>query len=337
MSESEITKDLMKKEESEVATIETESQRAVAEVQAAMILARRFPRDEKAAYDKIMTACERPSLAEKALYEYSKGGTGITGPSIRLAEAIAQIWGNINFGVRELSQRNGESTVESYAWDIESNTRQVKQFQVPHIRYSKAKGNTRLTDPRDIYEAVANQGARRLRACILGIIPGDIVEAAVEKCEETMKAKADTSPAAQKKLVEVFAEFGVTKEMIEEKIQRHIDAITPGNIVSLRKIYNSMKDGMSSPIDWFKGAKPEGPNYGVEEADQAELNELFDALGMNQAQREMELGKCKGDKDLITALKASLSAKIKEKAVPKSDKPHGGDLLGEAEEHKKKK
>ena len=231
-----------------------ETQRAVAEVQAAMILARQFPRDEQECLDKMLVAFQRQKLAEQALYSYSRGGTEITGPSIRAAEAIAQNWKNLQFGIRELSQQNGESTVEAFCWDVETNVRQVKVFQVPHVR-SKKTGNVKLTDTRDIYELVANQGARRLRACILGVIPGDIVEAIVDQTEETLKSKADTSPAALKKLVEAFSAYNVTQEMIEKKIQRRLEAITPAQIVNMRKIYNSLKDGMSAPWDWFEGVK----------------------------------------------------------------------------------
>lgn len=239
-----------------MATItDIEGQRAIAEVQAAVVMAKRFPRDQKRAYDKIMLACQRPSLAESAIYSYARGGTDITGPSIRLAEAIAQCWENLDYGIRELEQRNGESTVEAYAWDIESNTRQRKIFQVAHKRHTK-KGDYNLTDPRDIYETVANNGARRLRACILGLIPGDIVDAAVAQCEATLTAKADTSLEATKKLVETFKALGVTKEQIEKRIQRTLDAITPAQIVGMRKIYNSLKDGMSSAADWFESSAP---------------------------------------------------------------------------------
>jgi hypothetical protein len=231
---------------------EATAQREIAEVQAAMIIAKRFPRNQAKATDRIMVACQRPSLAEGALYTYAKGGTDITGPSIRLAEAIAQQWGNLQFGIRELEQRLGESTVEAYAWDLETNTRQTKTFQVKHIRRTRAKGNYALEDPRDIYEMVANQGARRLRACILGVIPGDVVEAAQNQCEATLKAKADISPEAVKKMVEVFEPYGVTQEMIEARIQRKLDSITPAQIISLRKVYNSLKDGMSKPGDWFE-------------------------------------------------------------------------------------
>lgn len=232
------------------ATADAGQQREIAEVQAAMVIAKRFPRDQIEAMDNILQACTRPSLAEGALYSYSRGGSEITGPSIRLAEVAAQAWGNVSFGIRELEQRNGESTVEAFAWDVQSNTRQVKVFQVKHERHTR-QGSKRLEDPRDVYELVANQGARRLRACILGVIPGDVIEAAVKQCEETMRASADTSPDGLKKLVAAFDAFGVSREQIEKRIQCRLEAIRPAQVVQLKKVYASLRDGMSSPADWF--------------------------------------------------------------------------------------
>ncbi len=228
----------------------SEEARAIQEVQASLVIAKRFQRNPIEAMDRILDACTRPTLAEGAMYRYVRGGTEITGPSIRLAEAIAQAWGNISFGMRELSNENGQSLVEAFAWDLETNTRQVKVFTVKHRRHTK-KGGYDLTDPRDIYEMVANQGARRLRACILGIIPGDVIEAAIRQCEETLQANIDTSPEAIKRMVDAFGEFGVTRKMIEARIQCRVEAIRPAQMMTMRKIYNSLKDGMSSPEDWF--------------------------------------------------------------------------------------
>lgn len=166
--------------------------------------------------------------------------------------------------------------METFAWDVETNVRQVKVFQVPHVR-SKRSGNVKLTDPRDIYELVANQGARRLRACILGVIPGDIIEAVVEQTDTTLKATADTSPAALKKLAEAFAGFGVTQEMIEKKIQRRLETITPAQIVNLRKVYNSLKDGMSKSSDWFEDIKDSGEFVSKAQAAVAKINEAAQA------------------------------------------------------------
>lgn len=236
------------------ATVNSDQQRAVAEVQAAMMIARANPRDPIAAMDRILNACTRPGLAESAVYTYARGGSDISGPSIRLAETLAQQWGNFQFGIRELEQRNGESTVQAFAWDVETNTRREVTFQVQHLRFTRS-GSKRLDDPRDIYEMVANQGARRLRACILAIIPGDVTEAAVAQCEATMSTKADTGPEAMHKMITAFEAFGVTREQIEKRIQRRIDSIQPAQVVSLKKVYASLRDGMSAPGDWFELAE----------------------------------------------------------------------------------
>ena len=234
--------------------------REMAETIASVRMAKAFPRDVMAARDRILNSCTRPKLALGACYTYNRGGTDVTGPSIRLAEMLAQNWGNINFGIRELEQRNGESTCEAFAWDMESNSRQVKVFQVPHIRHTK-KGDYRLTDPRDIYELIANNGARRLRACILGIIPGDIVEEAVEACDTTLSTKFEVTPERIKKMLEVFGGYGIAKEQLEARVQCHIDAIKPAQLANLGKILNSIKDGMSKPEDWFQQEKkPEEPS-----------------------------------------------------------------------------
>ena len=177
--------------------------REAQQVQVAMLAAKRFPRDERAALDRILNSCSRESLAAVSQYQFARGGTDISGPSIRLAEAIAQHWGNMECGWREIERRKdsdgvGVSVIEAYAWDMESNFREPRSFTVRHWR-DKRGGGSPLTDERDIYELCANQAARRLRACILAVIPGDIVEEAMRQCDTTLSAKADTSPAAQKK------------------------------------------------------------------------------------------------------------------------------------------
>ena len=232
--------------------------RQAQEVQAAMVVAKRFPRDEIDSFNRIMTSCQRKSLAERAMYEYPRGGTKVTGPSIRLAEAMAQNWGNIDFGIIELEQSNGESQVMAYAWDLETNTRQTKIFNVPHVRGTK-KGNVTLTDPRDIYEMVANQGARRLRACILGVIPGDVIDAAVEQCKKTM-TEGNEKPLIDRirEGVKLFEEkFSVSQQMLEKYIGCKCEAFSENDMVRLNNVYRSLRDGMSKREDYFDISLPE--------------------------------------------------------------------------------
>lgn len=229
-----------------------EESRATAESQAGFVVAKRFPREQSLSLNRIVQSCQRKSLAEQAEYAFPRGGSMVTGPSIRLAEVLAQSWGNLLFGVRELQEIEGASLMMAYCYDLETNLRAERVFTVKHQR--KARGKIeRLTDPRDIYEMNFNQAARRLRACILQVIPGDVVELAVEACRATLEATdADASKENVAKMVKAFAELGVTEEMIQKRIGKKISAISPPEMVSLRKVFTSIRDGMSKVDQWFE-------------------------------------------------------------------------------------
>lgn len=229
------------------------STREAQEVQAAVFMAKQFPRNENESIARIMRACDRIGLATKAVYSYPKGGTNVTGPSVRLAEAMAQAWGNIQSGVVELEQRDGESTCMAYCWDIETNTRECKIFTVKH-QISTKKGMKVLTDPREIYELVANQGARRKRACILNIIPGDVTELAVERCNKTLQS-GNRRPLIDRlrEMVDFFqTRFSVPLSSIEKYFGYKLDAFTEQDGITLANIFNALKDGEAKREDYFQ-------------------------------------------------------------------------------------
>lgn len=226
--------------------------REAQEVQVAMIVAQQFPRDVIGAENRILTECQRKSLAEKAIYEFPRGGTTVTGPSIHLARAMARCWGNLDAGFKVLSSTPTESEVMAYCWDLETNYREVKMFTVPHIRQTK-KGQTVLTDPRDIYEMIANQAARRERSCILAVIPGDIVDEAVKACNTTIQngEKLPIQDRVRILLKEFQERYGVTPEMVEDFIGMKKEAFSNQSVLRLKNVYNSIKDNAASPEDYF--------------------------------------------------------------------------------------
>jgi hypothetical protein len=274
-----------------------EVNRAVAEVQASIMLAKQFPRNKMEAVDRILADCGRLSLAEAAMYSYTKGGTEVSGPSIRLAEAIAQNWGNLHFGWDELSRVNGQSEILAWAWDFETNVKRTTKFYVKHFRNTK-KGGYVITDEREIYEMCANQAARRMRACILNIIPGDVVEAAETQCEQTMVDSQTVSPDSIAKMVKAFEAFKVTKAQIEKFIQRNVEGMNGATMNRLRKIYNGLKEGMSKAEEFFEPemAETETTNATAETKKAAEpeisdwdamVDEML--LGVNGAKDTKEL------------------------------------------------
>lgn len=240
------------------ALAEAERSRAVQEIQAALIMAKRFPRDSNAAYTRIMKDCSRISLANIAVYRYPRGGQSISGPSIRLAEVMARAYGNLDFGVKEVERRKGSSTVMSYCRDMETNVIARKSFEVAHEIQLKSRQIKRLTDPRDIYELAANMGSRRLRACILHVIPGDIVDSALAQCRKTLAAGdgKETLEDRVRKMILAFTGLGVSQEMLEERLEHKAELTTGDELVDLISIFNAIKDGQSKRRDFFNF--PEG-------------------------------------------------------------------------------
>ena len=113
-------------------------------------------------------------------------------------------------------------------------------------------------DSRDIYEMVANQASRRIRACILAVIPRHVQEAVEKQIANTMQATFEITPEYLKKWLDAFKKYGVTKEQIEKRIQRSYDSITPAQMMGLVNIYNSLKDGIGTVSDFFEVAAPAG-------------------------------------------------------------------------------
>jgi hypothetical protein len=227
--------------------------RQTQEVQGAIFMAKKFPRDEYEAIEKIRRSCQRATLAEQAIYSYPRGGQNVSGPSVRLAESLAQNWGNIDYGIIELEQKDGKSEMMAYAWDLETNTRVTKIFGVEHKRDTR-NGSYALTDSRDIYEATANFGARRMRACILGVIPGDVVDMAVNECKETQKKSYGELPSQEKinKIEKLFKkDFGVTKEQIEKYAGRNMGDFGADECTDLWGVYTALKNGQAKVEDYF--------------------------------------------------------------------------------------
>ena len=233
-------------------TVRVEQTRAMTEVQGMMLLAKQFPRDEMQAFAKVLVACQRLEFAEKATYSYARGKETISGPSIRLAEELARCWGNIDFGIKELSQRDGESEMMAYAWDLETNTRSSQNFSVKHITDTK-NGPKKLTTQRDIYENNANNGGRRLRARILAILPPDLVNRAVAECRRTVATGGKDIPLIDRarNMVMAFSKIGVKQALLESRLGHPIEDITTDELADYKGILNSLKEGASVVSDWF--------------------------------------------------------------------------------------
>lgn len=248
--------------------VSVEQSRAIAEAQGQLILAKRFPRDLNAAYAELMEACKLPALASVAFYTLPRGKSSVTGPSIRLAEEIARVYGNFQYGHRELSRDDKKSEVEVYAWDMEKNNYSKRQITVMHVLDTR-EGPRKLRDQKDIDDKIANVASKQVRGRILALVPKWLSEAAIAACRETLAGKSEIPVAERvRKMTQAFAKFGVTTKHLESFLGHSLDTVDTDEIADLTGIFNAIKDG-AKIADYFSEVETEGNTATAEALTQA--------------------------------------------------------------------
>ncbi|QDH92845.1 hypothetical protein KNU62_gp60 [Gordonia phage Bakery] len=234
-----------------------EQSRAVAEVQAAVLVAQQNRRIKTVAVVEMRDSTAQRSVADKAFFRFPRGGETVSGPSIHLARELARCWGNIQFGVSELRRDDvkGESEMQAYAWDLETNARNVTSFIVPHTRDTK-RGVKKLTDMRDIYENNANSGARRLRECIFAVLPPWFIDEAVDRCNATLKDGGGV-PLAQRitNAIELYSGIAISRDQLEAKLGRSSNDWTEHDVAQLGVIWKSIDRGEVQKDEEFAPAR----------------------------------------------------------------------------------
>lgn len=229
---------------------QVEQSRAVAEVQAAVFVAQQFPRDMSRATAEMRDVCGRMSMADRAFYAVVNRGNG---PTVHLMRELARIQGNIDYGVRELHRDDaaGESEIQAYAWDIETNTRSTRTFIVPHARMAKGARKA-LTDLGDIYLNNQNIGARAVRECIATVLPNWLVAEAVDICHRTLE-HGEGVPL-DKRIADMVAGFrtiNVSVQQIESKLGRKRGQWGAGDVAQMGIVFRSIRNGEIKVEDEF--------------------------------------------------------------------------------------
>lgn len=260
-----------------------EQSRAQAEVHAAILVAQQCPRDMTAALDEMRQSCQQMALAERAFFRFPRGGATVSGPSVHLAKELARCWGNIQYGLTELSRddEHGQSEMMAFAWDVQKNSRASTAFVVPHKR-DKRNGPEKLVDMRDIYENNANAGARRVRECIYNILPPWFTEEAKDLCNKTLKdGGGKPLPRRIADAIKKFEEMGVAKDQLERKLERSSANWNEHDVAQLIVTYKSLERNEVRKDDEFPAVrvtsaeilgddnptKPDDPDLTAHEAD----------------------------------------------------------------------
>ena len=282
-----------------------EQERAIAEAQGQLTLAKKFPRSVTAAITEFMEACNSPDFAATAFYSVPNRGSG---PSIRLAEEAARCYGNFVYGHRELSRSEGKSEIEVYAWDMEKNNRSSRQITVMHVRDTQ-NGPRKLTDQADIDNRIANVASKQMRGRILALMPKHMIAAGVAAAKRTL-AGGGEKPISERLIAmsQAFAKFGVNNEMLAAHLGHTVDNTTVDELADLMGIYNAIREGAKAS-DYFGAA---------DKADKADTNASTAAAITQQAKAAAKPEPTAKPKGSNPAKTESTAAKAQEPAAATS-------------------
>lgn len=247
-----------------------------ASIEARYLVALRHPRNPDDARVRLLKRCESPRFAEAA--EYSKpvgGGKKATGGSIRLMEEGARQWGNIDVQSMVVFDDEERRIIRVTATDLESNypvsldvilektverrnPRQGDEVLGSRIN-SKGEKVYRIVADEDAF--IVKQGAgvaKARRECIRAILPGDLVDEALERCAHTRRSEVKKDPsAARKRISDSFFALGVMPQQLCDYLgKQSLEAVTDAELEVLRATYTAIKEGETT---WAEVAAEKSP------------------------------------------------------------------------------
>lgn len=242
-------------------TIAQEAAMARAEIESAITIARKFPREPAVCGTELNNACKRPRFAEQAVYAFPRGKSVVKGPSVNLAREAARCWGNIKYGLSIIQDDKGTRKIRGWAWDLQTNTKIESEDSFAKKIQRRTRGQTVYVDAdeRELRELTNRRGAICVRNCLLQLVPRDIIEEAIDQCEATVQSGIDSDPkTALKKIVAAFDQIGVTADMLAEYLGHPVGQSSPNEIADLRTVWKSISDGNSNFQEYIKPPETEG-------------------------------------------------------------------------------
>lgn len=258
-----------------------------AELQAQMLWAVKFPRDEERAFNTVMQRCKSFTFADKGTYELERKNkrTGevkkIRGLGTDLASEALKHWKNVRISTDLVSETDDSLLLTVSAYDLEAN------LKIPEMVFvSKTIEKSWTEDGQVVISERVNSNGKRVyvvratdeelrikiaavvskarRNVILRLIRSDYLEAWLEQAMETKAVEAEKqakTKEGKEKLLRAFSDLGITQGQLEEYLEHPFGGLTSEEWVHLRGVYRSVKDEGISWKDIMQEAK-EGPSRG---------------------------------------------------------------------------
>jgi len=240
-----------------------------AEIQAAVIMAERSPRDWDIVREKVLKECRRSSFAEVARYN-KPIGKGVQGWSIRFAEAAIAAAKHIHTTTRTIWEDDEQRKILIKVWDAQEGVSYADEVSIEKtverrsidkdtevIRTRKnSKGDLlyiiRATED-DLLQKVNANKSKSIRNSGLRLIPGWILDQALTEVKATLKSADEENPdAAKQRLFDLFGELGVDVASLKKFLGHDAAKLSPAELTTLRGLYAEIRDGQTTMYEVFQ-------------------------------------------------------------------------------------
>lgn len=234
---------------------------ARAEVEARAIMALKRPRDMDDVRERLLKECRRPRFAQVARYQIPRAGKTIEGPSIRFAEAALRCMTNVLVQTATLYDDAEKRILRVTVTDLEANAAysrdvtvaktversSVKKDQLIVSQRLNSLGNVAYTVQASDDDLRMKEGAevsRAVRTLFLRLLPGDVLDEAMDEIRGALKRGFDADPEAERKRhADAFAAIGVKPSELKEYLGHDLSLITAKEAEDLGALYFAIQDG----------------------------------------------------------------------------------------------
>jgi len=231
--------------------------------EASYLMAMQNPRNLDQVRTELLRECKRPAFAKVARYR-KPIGQGIEGLSIRFVEQAIQIMGNIKSSQTTVYDDDEKRIVAVTVTDYQRNASHTTQITVQktvernsHRQGQHLVGTRKGSHGQTVYiirasddELLNKQGAlvsKAIRTNGLRLIPGWLQDEAEEAIRKTASNQAAKDPDAERRrLADAFAELNINPADLSEYLGHDLGKVTPSELVELRQIYTTIRDGETS-------------------------------------------------------------------------------------------
>jgi hypothetical protein len=190
--------------------------------------------------------------ASECFYVLHRNGAGgsvqdIEGLSVRMAEIIAGAWGNLRVATRIIGNDGKMITAQAVCHDLETNvaiSTEVKRSILTNKGY---------TFSQDMQVVTGNAAAAiAFRNAVLKVIPKAVTKHVIDEVRKVAMGQALDLVTQRQTLIQYFAKFNVTEQMIFDLLQITMrEEIDKERVFMLKGIYNAIKEGDTTVQEAF--------------------------------------------------------------------------------------